>query len=45
MATNDSFYDEDIQEEVEPYQPTLEDLEANEKVSALIFPYEFWEIF
>ncbi|MPC09664.1 Polycystic kidney disease protein 1-like 2 [Portunus trituberculatus] len=36
MAVNDSFYDEEIEEEVESYQPSPEDLEANEKVTKML---------
>ena len=43
MAVNDSFYDEEPEEEVESYQPSAEDLEANEKVSVSLF--QFYEIF
>ncbi|XP_063839801.1 uncharacterized protein LOC135088742 isoform X2 [Scylla paramamosain] len=36
MAVNDSFYDEEAEEEVELYQPSPEDLEANEKVTKML---------
>lgn len=42
MAVNDSFYDEEPEDEGNTYQPTPQDLEANEKVCTLTF-YYYWD--